>query len=112
MLIIVLHKEQLNKILKTEKIQKRFDQMSIYIFCYLRKDDLYWKMSIKLGRSETSYMSNTNANVQWTYEMSIGHMTDCPLDPMDNSNVHWTCACPLDISNVHWIFECQLDPMD
>jgi hypothetical protein len=25
-----------------------------------------------------SYMSNTNANVQWTYEMSIGHVT-----------VHW-----------------------
>ena len=24
------------------------------------------------------YMFNTNANVQWTYEMSIGHMT-----------VHW-----------------------
>jgi hypothetical protein len=35
--------------------------MTIYIFCYLQKDDLYWEMSIKClwsvifltGRSET-----------------------------------------------------------
>jgi hypothetical protein len=46
------------------------------------------------------YMSNTNANVQWTYEMSIGHMA-----------VHWIqWTTHMSIGHVH--VQCPMDILD
>ena len=85
--------------------------------CYTKHEIAWENSKVITTNNRYTYMSNTNANVQWTYEMSIGHMTvhwiqwTTQMSCTSHAHVQWTCTCPMDISNDHWIFECQLDPM-
>jgi hypothetical protein len=61
-----------------------------------------------------AYMSNTNANVQWTHEMSIGHMTVHWIQwttqmAIGHVHVQWTYRMSIGYLSVNWIQWTKLD---
>jgi hypothetical protein len=61
-----------------------------------------------------AYISNTNANVQWTYEMSIGHMAVHWIQwtthmSIGHVHVQWTNRMSIGYLSVNWIQWTKLD---